>query len=98
VALFNVSANGQGGILRSATIVHPRVVLTAAHCALNGLEVSRRIAVLFEGGTSWRHGLDAIVHPASSQACTAGRSALEPAARVSPGHKSPSVKPHLYED
>ena len=64
VALLNVGANGQGRTLCSATIVHPRVVLTAAHCVLNGREVSRRMTVLFEGGASRRQALDAIVHPA----------------------------------
>jgi hypothetical protein len=67
VALINVAgaqANGQGTTLCSATIVHPRVVLTAAHCVLNGREVSRRIIVLFEGGASQRQALDVVVHPA----------------------------------
>jgi hypothetical protein len=64
VALFKVSADGQGGTLCTGTIVHPRVVLTAAHCVLDGREVSRRITVLFEGGTSRRQALDVVVHPA----------------------------------
>ena len=72
VALFNADATGQGGTLCSATIVHPRVVLTAAHCVLNGQEVSRRITVLFERGASRRQALDVVVHPAFLKAIRSG--------------------------
>jgi len=64
VALINRDLDGQGASLCSASIVHPRVVLTAAHCVLNGKEVSQRMSVRFEGGASQRQALDAIVHPA----------------------------------
>jgi hypothetical protein len=63
VTLINANANGPGGTLCTATIVHPRVVLTAAHCVLNGREASRRITVLFEHGASRRQALDVVVHP-----------------------------------
>jgi hypothetical protein len=63
VPLIMSDANGRSVGMCSATIVHPRVVLTAAHCVLDGREVSRRIRVRFDRGTSERQALDVVVHP-----------------------------------
>jgi Trypsin len=63
VALIFTDKTGNADSWCSATIVHPRVVLTAAHCALMGLDSSRRITVLFERAASRREALDVILHP-----------------------------------
>jgi hypothetical protein len=63
VALILTDSTGNPEALCSASIVHPRVVLTAAHCALEGREPSRRIIVLFERAASQREGLDVVLHP-----------------------------------
>ena len=63
VALINTDASGKSVSLCSATIVHPRVVLTAAHCVLNARDEPRRITVLFDRAASRRQALDVIIHP-----------------------------------
>jgi hypothetical protein len=63
VALVVSDASGKPGALCSATIVHPRVALTAAHCVLNVRNDPRRIAVLFDRAASRRQALDVIIHP-----------------------------------
>ena len=91
VALVNVAdaqANGQGTTLCSATIVHPRVVLTAAHCVLNGREVSRRMIVLFEGGASQRQALDVVVHPIYLKMVRSRAYKPQTHSPRSPGHQS----------
>jgi hypothetical protein len=63
VPLVNTGASGQAVSLCSATIVHLRVVLTAAHCVLNVRDEPRRITVLFQGAASRRQALDVMIHP-----------------------------------
>lgn len=63
LALFDTQGRSSGSC--SASIVHERVVLTAAHCVMAGRQVRERITVVFEGsgGIERREAIDVAVHP-----------------------------------
>ncbi|MFN0314089.1 MAG: trypsin-like serine protease [Burkholderiales bacterium] len=66
VPLLGLDAAGRQISLCSASVVHPRVVLTAAHCLFIGGGVNRRLAVQFDGGSGAperRQAIDIAVHP-----------------------------------
>lgn len=67
VGLALGNQRGQADSLCSASIVHERMVLTAAHCVVAAGEVREGITVVFEDGTGTltrREGIDVAVHPA----------------------------------
>jgi len=63
VPLIRFDAAGTPVGLCTSTIVHPRVVLTAAHCVLDGREASRHLTAYFQHGASRLQALDTVVHP-----------------------------------
>jgi secreted trypsin-like serine protease len=66
VALVQLDARDRVRSLCSATLIHPRVVLTAAHCVFEGGQIARRMTVLFPTAArapGQRQALDVVVHP-----------------------------------
>lgn len=70
VPLFVLDASGRKLGMCTSTVVHPRVVLTAAHCVLINRNASGRMVVEFERGATQRKAKDAVMHPDFDNAVT----------------------------
>jgi secreted trypsin-like serine protease len=66
VPLVRLDGQGKVEALCSATLIHPSVVLTAAHCVFDGRSIVSGLFVLFDEGSGTvqrRKALDVIAHP-----------------------------------